>query len=158
MSGERRCRSEGRRPDLGLGGGAPVLALLLSACGGIDGPAPGTGPISFSGEAAATATTAAQGLRVDVRWSPQPPVRGSDAAEFTIVGADLATAALTFAVVPWMPAHGHGTAVQPVVTEMSPGVFVATPLYLYMPGHWELRMTVGGAGADDTATVAVDIP
>ena len=37
-----------------------------------------------------------------------------------------------------MPAHGHGTSVQPEVSETAPGVFVAAPLYLHMPGEWEL--------------------
>jgi hypothetical protein len=40
---------------------------------------------------------------------------------------------------------------------MTPGVFVASPLYLFMPGSWELRMTIGGT-ADDTATAAFEIP
>ena len=56
-----------------------------------------------------------------------------------------------------MPAHGHGTSVDPTVTETVPGVFLATPLYLFMPGSWELRMTMSGT-VDDTAKAAFEIP
>ena len=60
-------------------------------------------------------------------------------------------------VVPWMPAHGHGTSVSPTITETAPGTFVATPLYLFMPGSWELRITTSGT-VDDTAKAAFEIP
>ena len=56
-----------------------------------------------------------------------------------------------------MPAHGHGTSVDPIVTETAPGTFVAEPLYLFMPGSWELRMTTSGS-VDDTAKAAFEIP
>jgi YtkA-like len=97
-------------------------------------------------------------VQVDVRWSPQDPVVGVDAGEFTVKDANGAPInGLTLTVVPWMPAHGHGTAVKPVITETSPGIFVATRLYLYMSGHWDLRTTIGGADGD-TATPDVDLP
>jgi len=56
-----------------------------------------------------------------------------------------------------MPAHGHGTSVNPTITETAPGTFLAMPLYLYMPGSWELRMTISGT-VDDTAKAAFEIP
>ena len=44
-----------------------------------------------------------------------------------------------------------------VETQQGTGTFVATPLYLFMPGSWELRMTTSGS-VDDTAKVAFEIP
>jgi hypothetical protein len=34
---------------------------------------------------------------------------------------------------------------------------VASPLYLFMSGEWQLRMTITGA-IDDSAVATVDIP
>jgi hypothetical protein len=93
-----------------------------------------------------------------LRFSPRPPTVGSGAVQLTFKdtnGAGMSGLGLT--VVPWMPAHGHGTSVDPTVTETATGTFVATPLYLFMPGSWELRMTTSGS-VDDTAKVSFEIP
>jgi len=55
-----------------------------------------------------------------------------------------------------MPSHGHGTSVTPAIIDDGGGVFVANPLYLFMAGEWQLRMTFGGA-VNDTATATVEI-
>jgi hypothetical protein len=62
-----------------------------------------------------------------------------------------------------MPAHGHGASVGPQVSEISPGVYVATPLDFFMAGHWELLTSVAGGGdgggtIDDSAQPTVDVP
>ena len=97
-------------------------------------------------------------LRIAVRFAPDPPAVGSNAVELSFTDANGASlSGLGLSVVPWMPAHGHGTSVDPIVTEMTPGTFVATPVYLFMPGSWELRMTTSGT-VDDTAKAAFEIP
>jgi len=97
-------------------------------------------------------------MRIDVRWSPAVPAVGVDAGELTVTDATgTPISGLTLSIVPWMPAHGHGTSVKPQIAETAPGVFVATPLYLYMSGHWELRTAIGGADLD-TAIPSVDLP
>ena len=55
-----------------------------------------------------------------------------------------------------MPAHGHGASVEPTVTEISPGTYVATPLDFFMAGEWELRTAITNAadgGATDAAMI-----
>ena len=105
-----------------------------------------------------TITSTSGGLRVGLRWSPSVPVRGENAAQLTFVdGLGQAIDGLSVDVVPWMPAHGHGTSVQPVTTATDPGVVVATPVYLYMSGEWQLRMTMSGA-LEDSAVATVQIP
>jgi hypothetical protein len=97
-------------------------------------------------------------LHVAVRWSPQPPAVGNAAAELAITdGAGTPMTGLSLAGLLWMPAHGHGASVQPELTEASDGVYVAAPLYFFMPGAWELRLTMSGS-LDDTATVSIELP
>ncbi len=113
---------------------------------------------SFAADPDQTLTSNSGALNVAVRFSPQPPAVGEDAAELTFTDANGApVSGIGLTVVPWMPAHGHGTSVNPTVTEMTPGTFVASPLYLFMPGSWELRMTTTGS-VDDTATAAFELP
>jgi YtkA-like protein len=139
---------------------ALVGALLATAVGGACGSG-GSGPaqpsLDFSGPAALTLASTSGQLNVGVRWSPNPPALGFDAAELTLTGTDGAPAGgLTLTVLPWMPAHGHGTSTMPGVTETTPGVYVATPIDFYMAGQWELRTTIVGA-ADDMVTPAIEL-
>ena len=136
-----------------------ALALVCVANVGCDGDATPPPPeLSFAAEPNQTVTSDSGALTIAVRFSPQAPIAGSDAAQLTFADAGgAAVSGLDLTVVPWMPAHGHGTSVDPTVTETSPGVFVATPLYLFMPGSWELRMTTSGS-VDDTAKAAFEIP
>jgi hypothetical protein len=115
-------------------------------------------PASFSGDFFQSVQSASGMMRIGVRWSPTVPAVGVDAGEITVTDATgTPISGLTLSIVPWMPAHGHGTSVKPDIAEMAPGVFVATPLYLYMSGHWELRTTIRGADLD-TAIPSVDLP
>jgi hypothetical protein len=117
----------------------------------------------FAGAPAETVASASGQLSVGVRWSPPQPLVGFDAGELTITdatGAPVGGLALT--TVPWMPAHGHGAAVAPAISETAPGVYVVTPLDFFMAGRWELRTTINGAAvdggaADDTFTPFTDV-
>ncbi|HTA20181.1 MAG TPA: FixH family protein [Polyangia bacterium] len=133
------------------------MTLALVGCGpamtGDAAPAP-----SFSDAPLETVTSTSGGVRIALRWSPSVPVRGENAAQLTFVdGLGQEIDGLTVDVVPWMPAHGHGTSVQPVTTATEPGVVVATPLYLYMSGAWQLRLTISGA-LEASAVATVQIP
>ena len=133
-----------------------VAAFTHLACASDTTPA--TPPPSFAADPDQTLMSDSGALRIEVRFSPRPPTVGSDAVQLSFQDANgAAPAGLDLAVVPWMPAHGHGTSVDPVVTETAPGTFVAAPLYLFMPGSWELRMTTSGS-VDDTAKAAFEIP
>ena len=133
-----------------------VAAIATASACGVDGT-PNTAPPTFAGDPDQSIVSDSGALRIAVRFAPEPLVVGSDAAElaFTDENGQPVTG-LGLTVVPWMPAHGHGTSVNPMVTEATPGTFVASPLYLFMPGSWELRMTTTGAVAD-TATAAFEL-
>jgi hypothetical protein len=136
--------------------GALALALASIACGTETVPA--MDPPSFGPTPSQTIASDSGALSIAVRFSPDPPTGGIDAAQLSFtdtLGAGVS--GLDVTVVPWMPAHGHGTSVDPTVTETAPGTFVAAPLYLFMPGSWELRMTITGS-VDDTAKAAFEIP
>ncbi len=118
---------------------------------------PSAPSLTFAADPDQTIVSGSGALTIGVRYSPRPPAVGEDAAQISFTDADGApVSGLGLTVVPWMPAHGHGTSVNPTVTETSPGTFVATPLYLFMPGSWELRMTTTGS-IDDTATAAFEL-
>jgi len=133
-----------------------MLALVgLAGCGTdpVDSPPP-----TFAAEPDQMIASDSGALMIAVRFSPRPPAVGTDAAQLQILDAlGQPASGLGLEVVPWMPAHGHGTSVNPTVTETAPGTFVATPIYLFMPGSWELRMTMSGS-VDDTAKAAFEIP
>ena len=132
------------------------FSVVAGACGAA--PAGEPAPVSFSGPPFETVTSASGALRIGVRWSPAPPVKGDDAVELTFTdGAGNPVDGVDADVVPWMPAHGHGTSVKPTATPTAPGVLVARPVYLYMSGTWQLRLTLSG-GADDTAIATAQIP
>jgi hypothetical protein len=136
---------------------ASLTALCPLACGS-EQTTVSSPPLSFSGPAAETVASASGQLTIGVRWSPAVPVKGSDAAELTLLdGAGNPVDGLTLTVVPWMPAHGHGTSIEPVTTLSGPGVEIATPVYLFMSGEWQLRMTITGA-MNDSAIATVEIP
>ncbi len=134
---------------------ATTILVAGGACG--TDPAPSSQP-SFGADPDQTITTDSGNLTIEVRFSPSPPSIGTDASQLTVKDASgAALTGLSVGVVPWMPAHGHGTSVDPTVSETTPGTFVANPLYLFMPGSWELRVTISGT-VDDTAKAAFEIP
>lgn len=133
-----------------------ALTVLAAGCGAT---APDTTPeVSFAAAPTQTVTTSTGALRVEVRWSPEVPVKGADAAQLTFLDAQGAPVdGLDVEVVPWMPAHGHGTSIQPVANAAGPGAIVVSPIYLYMSGQWQLRMNISGT-VDDSAVATIEIP
>lgn len=80
---------------------------------------------------------------------PAPPVKGTNVLTLQVsdsAGAPVNGATLT--VVPFMPDHGHGSAVAPVVTALgADGKYTVDKLYLAMSGLWEIRVNVTAPGA-----------
>jgi hypothetical protein len=133
-----------------------VLAVCVAACG--TAPPGDARPSAFPAAPAETVTSSSGGLRIEVRWAPATPVRGQDAAQLTFLDESGSVVdGLGVDVVPWMPAHAHGTSIQPSATPVGPGVLVVSPVYLYMSGEWQLRMTISGM-VDDSAIATVQIP
>jgi hypothetical protein len=115
--------------------------------------------VGFTAAPLVTTASATQKLTIDVRTSPQPPEVGMQSAQLVIT--DSATGKpvsdLSMAVVPWMPAMGHGTSIVPTVSNKGAGVYQIDQLSLFMPGEWELRLTFDGSVAD-TANPAFNVP
>lgn len=151
-----------------------VVALAVAGCGG-QASEPTAPALVFTGAPTLTVASGSGQLNIGVWWSPAQPTVGYDATQLAITdGSGAPVAGLTLTIVPFMPAHGHGASVYPTVSEMAPGIYVATPLDFFMAGNWELMTAIsrtaqagsdGGAGdagaggaIDDSAEPTVDVP
>ena len=160
LSIRRRHGTNERRPERSVLATVAIGAALVgAACGAAGGPAAATLPPTFPAEAFAVLPSDSGTLQVAVRTWPQPPVKGVDAVQYVVTDADgNGVDGLDLTVVPWMPAHGHGTSVGTVVAPQGGGVYQITEVYLYMDGHWELRSTFSGGAAPDSIAPAFDVP
>jgi hypothetical protein len=140
-------------------------AISVAGCGQPSAP---TAPaLVFAGAPALTLASASGQLSIGIWWSPPQPTVGYDATQLAITDTTGApVTGLTLAIIPWMPAHGHGASVVPTVSETAPGVYVATPLDFFMAGNWELMTAInrptGDAGSaeaiDDSADPTLEVP
>ena len=64
---------------------------------------------------------------------------------------------LAMTVTPWMASHAHGTSVIPVVTAMGNGDYVVSELNLFMPGRWQIRVSVTTPSTDAFVSF-LDVP
>jgi hypothetical protein len=133
-----------------------VAAAFVSACGGAG--APGSGDGSFPATPLVTLSSETSKLVIEVRTAPdQPPQRGVASVELVVKVEGAPQDGLDVMSTPWMPAMGHGTSVTPTVTAKGNGTYVLDNVYLYMPGHWELRTSFSGS-VSDSATPSFDVP
>ena len=90
------------------------------------------------------------GLAIEVRTSPdQPPSRGDSSVELRVSDAEGEPAPdLDIDAEPWMPAMGHGAATEPERTVEGDGRYRFDDVELFMPGEWELRLTISGKTSD----------
>lgn len=93
-----------------------------------------------------------------VASDPGPPIKGSNTWTVRILdgaGAtrdDVVVTARTF-----MPDHNHGSTVKAVVTPMGAGVYRVAPLYLYMPGLWQVTLDIDAPTGPDSVMFPVCI-
>ncbi|MBK7581653.1 MAG: FixH family protein [Myxococcales bacterium] len=132
-----------------------LLVLLTTACGSSEPE----GEASFEAEPLTTVSSDSGQLRVSVWTSPdQPPARGI--LTLRLLAEDAASQApvdaLFFDIVPEMPSMGHGTPTVPKTKAANSGVYTVSDVNLFMPGRWELRMTITGA-VSDVAIVQLDV-
>ncbi len=65
---------------------------------------------------------------------------------------------LDIEIVPWMPAHEHGTSALPVIKELGKGEYSVEQLNLSMPGLWEIYVRINkGKKGEDTAVFNVNV-
>ncbi len=100
-------------------------------------------------EQARGAPTDAGGFYVEYVSKPSPiPLNEIVTLEVRTFESDRSTPAAGAVVTAsaFMPAHGHGTTIQPRVASRPDGSATVTGLLLHMPGHWELRFGVARGG------------
>ena len=132
---------------------AAAAAALVVACASSDG---GSDPGGSSGTSACAQdarkdvytaglskqTASAMSVKV-MSATPAPPAKLTN--ELTLQLLDAAGRPVdgaTISVVPFMPDHGHGSAVKPAVTPKGGGVYDVTNLYDPLPGLWRVTVTV----------------
>jgi hypothetical protein len=132
-----------------------VAAAVVSACGSASSAPSGTYPDAPF----ATLSSEQNTLVIEVRTAPdQPPQRGVATVELLVKNAQGELQdGLEVMSTTWMPAMGHGSSVVPVASAKGNGKYVLDPVYLYMPGHWELPTTFSGS-VTDRATPSFDVP
>ncbi len=119
---------------------------------------------AFPAEPLQTGMTAGGTLQFEMRTLPQPPARGTNAAEFVFTDpADGSPVdGLTLQVTPWMPAMNHGDGIYPSITAAGNGRYVVGNLDFFMPGEWELQTTVSSdvdaSAVTDNVTPTFDVP
>ena len=87
-------------------------------------------------------------VTVDVA-EPADPIRGDNA--WTLMITDLEGNPIEGVIVdakPWMPDHGHGTAVEEELIDMGGGAYEVSPLNLFMAGYWEVHLELSTADVD----------
>ncbi len=128
-----------------------AIALAMAAAGcSSSGPAEST-VLATSGPV--TLTTQSGQLKVEIRTLPEPATRGNNQVELTVTGAidGQPRDGLTIACKPWMPAMGHGTSIVPSFAPEMMGKYMISDVDLFMPGLWQLRLTISGPIEDYVA-------
>lgn len=97
-----------------------------------------------------------------VKSDPGPPVKGINVWTVQIFDGSGATPqdGLTVTALPYMPDHRHPSTVIPVVTpkDDGTGTYTLDPVYLFMPGYWEVTLTLQPAtGAKDSVVFPICI-
>jgi hypothetical protein len=135
--------------------GALAIALCSSGCSSGGSVAQSE---SFPTDAYAVVASDVGGMTIEARTSPaQPPPAGTCSVELTITESD-GTPVDGFSIdaVPWMPAMGHGASVIPTLTPKGGGVYQLDDVDLFMPGRWDLHLTLSGPTSAH-ATVTFEI-
>ena len=129
---------------------ATLLLFLVSAA-----PTPEAGQGSAANVSVASVTSESGKLKVEVFAPAQPLRRGLQRLRIHITEQATGKPApgLQLAIQPWMPNMGHGVSELPTITEPQPGDFEISELDLFMPGTWELRLTLSGVASDKAVVV-----
>lgn len=82
-----------------------------------------------------------------IEAKPGPPTKGTNAMTLEILdAADRPVDGATVTVTPFMPDHGHGSAVKPTVTPSGTGRYHVEKIYLAMAGLWRITVSVQPPG------------
>lgn len=146
-----------------------VLPLCLSfgsiGCSGDDGPSDivdcevetrdedffvGLNKTGRDGLLAFTLTEVEPPVRFGNRWVVQVNQAAGSAAP--VDGADLI-------ITSYMPDHGHVAPIDPEITPMATaGQYELDPIYISMPGYWEITVEAESASGNDRAMFKICVP
>lgn len=117
-----------------------------------------TGDMTFQSAPLETVTSTSGALTAALYAPASGSLRGAEQFKLHIDDASGAPKdELSLSVVPWMPSHAHGTSVVPVVVSSGHGDYVLSDMNLFMPGRWQLLVSVTGA-MTDSFTLILDVP
>jgi hypothetical protein len=86
-----------------------------------------------------------------VSSDPGPPIKGNNTWEVQVLDSSMQpVTGATMTAKPFMPDHGHGTSVVPIVSADGMS-YMVTPLYLFMPGLWQVTLNATSGGTTDSA-------
>jgi hypothetical protein len=136
--------------------GCPADSKQASTDGG--GPSPEAGttcaddPLAETYMPGTKKTGSAGVLNFELTASePGPPIKGNNTWTVKVTDAsDNAIKDAELIATPFMPRHGHGTQVDPTVTQTGDG-YTITPLYLYMRGVWQVTIDAKVGTKHDSA-------
>jgi hypothetical protein len=141
-----------------LSAASTLIAVSAFACSSSDSGSSGTPAVSAAQTACSTDTRKdvyADGMTKQagtlsiklLQANPSPPAKGTNTITLELSdasGAPVDNATIT--VTPFMPDHGHGSAVVPTVTPSGGGKYAVSNVYLAMAGLWKVTFSVQVAG------------
>lgn len=104
-------------------------------------------------------TSGTFGVKLD-SVDPWPLVKGENTLTVTVVdGAGSPVTDATLTLKPFMPDHGHGSSIVPLVGPAKPdGTIEIDHVNTFMPGIWQLTFTVTKGSQSDSSVVTFCVP
>ncbi len=90
--------------------------------------------------------------------NPAPPAKGNNVWFIEVTNPDATAASgLVVDLEGFMPDHGHGTPVVPTVVDNGEGGYTLDPVNLFMPGYWEVSLTLSDPGDSEGSDDDVEL-
>jgi hypothetical protein len=140
---------------------ATCLAIATAGCGGGDDDGDGNDEVNCATETRDDEFVAGMAKPGDV-WSfrlmdsaPAPPHKGDNDWSVRVEGdGGAGIEELTLTVTPFMPDDGHGTPIEPAISDEGGGDYSATPVNMWMPGLWQVTVEATDGEETDAAVFA----
>lgn len=137
---------------------AMLLCLLLSATPTPTSISPATEKPVVLATPVTSVTSTSGRLRIEVLADAVPLRRGPQRLRIRVteVTTGKPIPSMVLALQPWMPTMGHGLDSPARITLQGTSDFEVSELDLFMPGAWELRLTLSGS-VEDKAVVRLQL-
>jgi hypothetical protein len=80
---------------------------------------------------------------------PSPPAKGLNVFHVQVNDGTGAPMPGEIGVDLYMPDHGHGTSVEPIIETDAPGAFTIRQMFLFMPGVWRISVDAYPGAVED---------